>query len=138
MLQFCYNSITPPVICRSLATQGFANVKYVYSIQAASWVSCELLQAASCYKLGAGKLRAGPSFRRRSEIVRHNFFNVTLSRSCFRKIATTDFWPAKAPDTLDGIESIASCRKPFLRHRGKSGANSGKAGKKFFKKFFNT
>ena len=61
---------------------------------------------------------------------------VSMFRSCFRKIIRTDFWPATSCAIRLTIRSIASWRKPFLRHRGKSGNHTGKAGKIFLKNFF--
>jgi hypothetical protein len=54
-----------------------------------------------------------------------------MFESWFRKIIRTDFWPATSCAIRLTIESIASWRKPFLRHRGKSAIRSGKSKKIF-------
>ena len=126
-------------VCKaSSLTLDIWQVKYVYCIQANKLrrqagycIQAGRAGVVSCIQPQAASWEAAWMPRDFNQ----NFLDVSMFGSCFRKITTTDFWPATSCAIRLTIRSIASQRKPFLRRRGNSAIRSRKL-KKFLKNFF--
>lgn len=137
MLNFCYKSITTPVIRRSLIPQ-YSQVcqiciqyTFPYKLRPTSW-------EAAC-KLGCGKLRTswdGPRLRG-CPVFEHNFFaHESMFGSWVPRIAHTKNWPARSCAIPDKIGSPKKLEKPNFRRRDFWEQNFGKLEKFFLLKLY--
>lgn len=130
MLNFCYKSVTIPVIRRSLIPQDSqvcqVCIQYTFSYK---------LRPTSWNKLGRHELQAswnGPRLRG-CLVFEHNFLaHESMFGSWVPRIAYTKNWPARSCAIPDKIGSPKKLEKPNFRRRDFSEQNFGKLGKKFF------